>query len=169
MTSQKSSEQWLEIVGRFSTQQAAREAEIAIQSAGFSPEQLSVEMQNFMPRTEISDTQAGKSAKGGAIAGAILGGLFGFLLSIVIANLPDVGPLASVHPNAFTFGVTLAGGIVGAAGFGAIGALSGVSVPKEPEKVGDRASSQNYTIIVRGTPENIARAREILQQQGGQI
>ncbi|MBE9169826.1 hypothetical protein IQ238_20620 [Pleurocapsales cyanobacterium LEGE 06147] len=157
------------IVGKFSTEQAAQEAHHAIETAGFRVEQISLETQNLNISSEIKETQALKSARGGAIAGGIFGAAAGFCLSLVASNFSDVGPAVEGHISIFNFVLTLGGAALGAVGFGLMGGLSGVNAPKEDTEADREQSSRNYLIEVWGTKEEVERAAEILRQQGGQL
>lgn len=170
MNSQKKPSQNLPtVVGKFSTEQAAQKAHHAIETAGLRAEQISLETQNLNISAEIRETQAFQSAKGAAIAGGVLGAAAGFFLSLVASTFSDVGPAVGEHISIFNFVLTLGGAVLGAAGFGLMGGLSGVNVPKEDVQTNREKSSSNYFIEVWGTQEEVEQAAEILRQQGGQL
>lgn len=156
-------------VGKFPSQQIAEEAQNALQSAGFSAEQISVEAQQeeMTPTPQISQSQAIKSAKGGAIAGTVFGSLAGFILSRGAFNFFSAGPDVSSDLLTLTIGVTLAGAGVGAAAFALIAALSGVNAPTEEGMTNPQSIAQNYLIEIRGSEDEIEKAKEILRQHEG--
>jgi hypothetical protein len=170
MNSQKKTSQNLPtVVGKFTTQQAAQEAHHAITIAGLRAEQISLETQNLNISSDIKETQALQSAKGAAIAGGVFGAVTGFCLSLVASNFSDVGPAVGDTISIFNFAFALGGAILGVAGFGLMGGLSGVNAPKENTETDQGKSSNNYLIEVWGTKEEVEQAAEILRQQGGQL
>lgn len=155
-------------VGQFSTEPKAKEAQNALHAAGFAPEQISIEVRSIDPKPSIEDSQARKSSVGGAIAGAVLGSGFALFVSLGAANSTAVGPDVSSYSGTFTILLAIAGGLVGALGFSLMGALSGGAVPKSDR--GDRETlSNNYLVIVRGTEAEVAKAIEMLSQQGAKV
>lgn len=149
----------------FSHSEEAKKAQQEIQSSGLSPESTTLTTQNFVPRPPIQKTQSIDSAKGAAIIGTVLGGLTALSLGIVNLFYPENGPLTVNSHASFIIGITLLGMLVGAAGFGLIGAISGRAVPKSsfPQE-----PSKNYLLTVTGTEEEIQTVSQILQKKEGQ-
>ncbi|MGH2414663.1 MAG: hypothetical protein ACRDEA_13455, partial [Microcystaceae cyanobacterium] len=88
----------------------------------------------------------------------------------VASNFPGVGPTVyGGNLSAFNFVVATAGAIVGAAGFGLIGALSGINVPKAGTETDRESLTSDYFILIKGTKDEISKAEEILRQQGVRI
>ena len=168
MTS-KSTESTKRGVGKFSTEPEAKEAQKALQAAGFAPEQISIEIREIDPKPSIKDSQARKSAIGAAIAGAVLGSGFAVLVSLGAANSTAIGPDVSSHSSTFTVLLAIAGGLVGALGFSLMGALSGGAAPKESAQADSETLSDNYLVVVRGTEAEVVRATEIMSQQGAKV
>jgi hypothetical protein len=151
-------------IGLFSDLNTAENALNELLKAGFSQEKFSLIPQTSDPHPPIQDTEAGKSAKVGAIAGTAGGALLGFLLGYISLESFDMD---YVDPFTHLLGVSLAGSAIGAAYTTIIGALAGANVHKglvEP-RYGDAAT--NYLIIAEGTSEELIRAQAILQQHGG--
>ena len=57
------------------------------------------------------------------------------------------------------------GAIVGAVGISLILGLSGASIAKD--NTGDHSSLRRYSIVVKGTDEEMTLAKEIIVRQGG--
>lgn len=167
MISQENSNN-IKVVSQFSDEESVQEAQTAIEKAGLTSGQIKVQIQNFLGRTEMAETQAVKSAKGGAIAGGIFGGLTGFFFSLIASRLFEIGSMFS-SPNNFIFGVTLLGSAVGAAGFGLIAALSGVNAPRDELALENNESQQRYLMVVEGNEEEVNKATEIIRQKEGKL
>ncbi|WP_013322452.1 hypothetical protein [Gloeothece verrucosa] len=159
----------MKVEAKFTSQEAAHNAQNAIQSAGLPLEKISLETQSFIPRTEIRQTQTLKNASTAAVTGGVLGGMIGFFLSLVNSNVPGSVTFVADHSERLMFLITLAGSIIGAAGFGLIGAITGINVPKNvPNAYRDKAAD-NYLLVVEGNEEQVQTVTEILKQQGGQL
>ncbi|ACK69524.1 hypothetical protein PCC7424_1071 [Gloeothece citriformis PCC 7424] len=157
----------MKVEAKFTSQEAVHNAQNQIQLAGIPSEQMSIRTQSYVPRTQIPETQTVRSASSAAIAGAVLGGLVGFFLSFVTSNIPDSVTFFGTHNSkVLTLLITLMGSIIGASGFGLIGALSGISVPKTVPN--SYQTPENYLVIVEGDENQIEKVAEILKQQGGQ-
>lgn len=168
MTSQPSTDQTKMIAGVFVEQSAAEAAQQALQSAGFSAEQVSTEVQALDPNPTIAESKAKASGKGGALVGGLFGGMVCTLLSYGGASFPGDTPVPFMQPGDTAWVVILIGIIAGAAGGGLIGALSGVNVPKQPGADHDRLSHK-YLVKVKGTDPQLQQATKILRQQGSQF
>ncbi|MGF1479127.1 MAG: hypothetical protein ACFB4I_06515 [Cyanophyceae cyanobacterium] len=166
MTSQQS--QSKQAIAKFSTEPEAQEAQSALEAAGFARSQISIETQAIDPKPSQKDSRARKSSFGAAIAGAVLGSGAGLFISVGATSSSGIGPDVSSHPGTFTMLVATAGGLIGALAFSIIGALSGGTAPKAT--VADSESlSTRYLVVVRGTEQEVVRAKEVLRQQGAQI
>ncbi|GAB4235051.1 MAG: hypothetical protein Kow00121_62690 [Elainellaceae cyanobacterium] len=151
------------VIGKFLHRTQVETAYQALESAGFSAEQLDIEATTVEANQPISQTRARESATGGAIAGAVFGAAAGFLLSIVVKGLPEQTDVTLlVNPLLMTF----AGGALGAFGIGVLGAASGVNVPKTESDSPEDPASERYLLRVNGTQEQISRAAEVLRQKG---
>lgn len=174
MTSQKSADQLqqpveLRATGMFQTQQAAETAQRELQNADFPAEHISLTTQKIDPNPSANETQAAESAKGGAIIGVVFGMMMGLLFAITGQDFPGLTPLHFDQPLGFYLLVALGGAVIGGGGGAVIGGLAGLSVPK-PQANPDRTKlSHKYLLTVQGSEAEIARAEEILRQQGGQV
>lgn len=140
----------------------AEAAHHALQNAGFSVDHLSLVAQEKAPSPPVEKTEAKRSAGGGAIAGAMFGAIAGLLLSV--ASTATLGT-AALGPISNLIGMVLAGSAIGAAGGGVIAALMGASV-YQGESGLDYIEPVRYLVFAAGSTEEVARAKEVLEQQG---
>lgn len=151
-------------VGLFADRPAAEAGLRALQETGFPNEQLSLVPQSLNPNPPIEETEAVRSAAGGALAGTMLGATVGLLLGVISMQLtPEPISMGSL------IAVVLAGSGIGAAGTSLIAGLSGASVNKaeaEPEK---SRMTQGYLILAAGGQSELQQAKQILQQHGSQM
>lgn len=145
-------------VGKFMNEQKAQTAMKMLIEAGFPIERLSVEQETIDPMHGIAESQVKEGAKGGAIAGAAFGGLVGCSFFILANYLPSTAFNGDLNP---LVGL-VAGAIIGAAGIGAIGAISGRNVPE----TNGESPTQEYRVMLEGTRADVNRATEILNRQG---
>ena len=99
--------------------------------------------------------------------GVFWGGLLGALLSPARFLLPGLGSVLALGPVATVIADALEGAIV-AGGAGALaGALGSIGIPHaSSQRYEDEIKAGKFLVMVRGTPEQAARAHEILDQGG---
>jgi hypothetical protein len=154
-------------IGLFGDLQTAETALNAVQEAGFSVENLSVMPQSLEPNPVIEDTEAKKSAGGGAIAGALSGAIGGLLFSYMSLNSPGT---PDPQPISNAIGLVLAASGIGAAGGGLIAALSGAGVHKGAADPEYADLAHNYLVVAENTtPQDLAPIQEILRHCGSQM
>lgn len=158
----------MKIEAKFTNPEAVHNAQNAIQSAVPS-ESINIQIQSFIPRTKIAQTETIKNATTAAFTGAFLGGMVGFLLSFINSNVPNSVTDLSHHSTTLTVLITIAGSLIGAVGFGIIGALTGINVPKNVPNTFKDKVPDNYLLIVEGNDRELETVAEILKQQGGQL
>jgi hypothetical protein len=146
----------------FPDRETAEAAYSTLQEAGFAAERLSVKSQDIAPSPPVEDTEAQRSAGGGAIAGAIFGALAGLLLSVVSTQTEGT---AALGPLNNLIGVVLAGSGVGAAGGSLIAALMGASVYRGETRM-DYIEPVRYIISAEGNSEELERAKAVLGEKG---
>lgn len=110
----------------------------------------------------VASSQIGKSAKGGAIAGGILGSLTGFLGSFIAVSFIDSLVAGTADASLYMITLTIAGGLLGAGGFGVMGAAAGANTPKSDSQTPE-VEVGRHLIKVQGTEAEIAKATEILK------
>lgn len=153
--------------GKFSNQNAAKTTREKIEAAGIAPEQVTLETENFQLPLQLKQTQARKSAQGGAIAGTVLGATIGLYISLLVTNFPELGFAVFNSFNSLYIFAPLLGSGIGALTIGLIAALSGVNVPKSNLNPKNQNQSVRYLVVVKGTAAEINQAQEIIFQQGG--
>jgi uncharacterized membrane protein len=140
------------------------DAEAAVRKlgdAGIPIEKISIIGRDWQIRTDVQGFYTPKdAAREGAASGAWIGGLFGLLWGAGVFLLPVAGPLLVLGP--------LAGLIAGAAsgaGIGAlVSALVALGIPKdEAIKYQTRLEAGEFLVIVHGTPQEVEKARAVLQ------
>ena len=140
-----------------------------LQSAGFSPNDISV---LFPDKTGTRDfaheqhTKAPEGAATGASSGAVLGGTLGLLAGIGALAIPGVGPLIAAGPIM----AALAGVGVGGAVGGFTGALIGLGMPEyEAKRYEGRLQKGAILLSVHcDTSDQIKRAKEIMKNSGAE-
>ena len=115
-----------------------------LQSAGFSPNDISV---LFPDKTGTRDfaheqhTKAPEGAATGAGGGAVLGGALGWMVGIGALAIPGLGPFIAAGPIM----AALAGAGAGAAAGGLTGALIGMGIPElEAKQYEERLEAAIY-------------------------
>lgn len=141
----------------------AEAAKSALCQANFPEDRLIISSQALQPGLSVKDTEAGRSAGGGAMAGAVFGSMAGILLGFMSAISPNVPQMDSVQAVVAT---ALLGSGIGAAAGSLMGALSGSAVSKaavEPE------NAAHYVILMeQTTQEEVERAKQVLQPFGNE-
>jgi hypothetical protein len=142
----------------------AEDAVRRLERAGIPLQKISIIGRNFELREDMQGYyRPSDAALEGAGFGAWVGGLFGLLMGFGLFVFPVAGTLVVLGP--------LAGFIAGAASGAGLGALvSGLmalGIPKdEALKYQARLQAGEFLVTVTGTPEEVARAREALQNSG---
>lgn len=160
-------------IGLFFDYETAENALNELLKAGFSAEHLSLIPQSLDPNRPVTDTEAAKSAKVGAIAGSFFGGVLGLTIGYISLNLFD---FSHIHPLSHIIGLGLAGSALGAAYVALISALAGANVHKiqgksqQDESAGassdDSQNGETYLILAEGTATQLSQAQAILRQNG---
>ena len=140
-----------------------------LQSAGFSPNDISV---LFPDKTGTRDfaheqhTKAPEGAASGAGGGAVLGGALGWMVGIGALPIPGLGPFIAAGPIM----AALAGAGAGAAAGGLTGALIGMGIPElEAKQYEGKVKSGNILMSVHAEDgREVTRAKEILKNGGAE-
>jgi uncharacterized membrane protein len=150
------------IIAAYQTHEQAENAVRKLEKAGIPIDEISIIGRDFQVREDIEGYyRPSDAAKEGAGFGAWFGGLFGLLSGFGLFVVPVAGPLIVLGP--------LAGLIAGAATGAGIGALvSGLMAMglsrDEALKAKARVEAGEFLVAVTGTPDEIERARSILEQ-----
>jgi hypothetical protein len=100
--------------------------------------------------------------------GAFWGGLWGMLFGSAFFFVPGVGPLLVAGPLVAWIVGALEGAVV-TGGLTALGAgLYSIGIPKDSVLEYETAvKSGNYVLVAHGTPEDVAKAKSIVEQTDG--
>jgi uncharacterized membrane protein len=169
------------VVGLMDTYQEAESVIRDLVDSGFKGDEI-----GFLGREDIAGRVGPRDEKIGteprtvekAAAGATLGGVTGLVIGLAIVAIPGIGPVAAAGP----VGTALAGGGIGFAAGGIIGALTGAGVPEEEAqyyaegvrrggalvilRTEDRRADQAVDIMERHGAVDIARRAEQWRQAG---
>jgi hypothetical protein len=154
--------------GNFTSQQAATTAKTKLREAGIAPENVTLESQNFEPRLPLQSTQTITNLQAGLLAGGIMGALIGLSISLIFTDFFNQGLSALKNFQLIHYLAPFLGALVGAVGMSIIAGLSGVSVPKSRADLKEGTLDKTYSLIVKGTAEEISLAQEIIEQEGGE-
>lgn len=154
------------VVGVFDGPNHAERALNGLQTAGFTPEQVSVVAKDAGDSRQMADSSdmVAEDAGKGAVTGGILGGLGGFLLGVSALAIPGVGPIV----GGGILLSTLAGAGIGAAAGGLVGALVGHGVPESDARGYEEHVRQGSVLLtVHATSGEQARKAQALFEQAG--
>lgn len=151
-------------IGIFYDENEAKNARDFLEAAGFSQEQLAIQLEAPTANQPVRETQAARSAAGGAVVGTLFGGVAGFLIAIVTKSLPETSVSLQLNPLA----LALAGAAIGTFGFSLIGAASGLNVPETISASSDEPAYK-YRVLLDGTNSDLLRGAEVLRQHGIQV
>lgn len=152
------------LLGLFPNLSAAESGRRALQEAGFPQEQLAILPQSLQPNPPFQSTEAGRSAKGGAIAGTVFGSMAGAILGYMAAASPT---LNQADPTQVWIGIALAGSGIGAAAGSLIGGVSGLNVSKGSVTADSSDCPEQYVLVMeQGTSDQVIRAKQLLQELG---
>ena len=158
-------EQASSIVAVFPDHESAEEAVQVLEQSGFDLKHISIMGRDFqVSERPIGFVTTGDVAVQGATAGAWAGGIFGLLMGAAFLILPGVGPVIIAGPLAAALLGGLEGALAGAAIGGLSGALIGLGVSKEHAmKYETEVKAGKFVVTLRGTPEEVARAQDLLR------
>jgi Heat induced stress protein YflT domain len=153
------------VVAVYDTPDQATKAIERLVNAGFPANRVSIIGQSLQSEVQLNGfVSTGDIAKTGAAAGAWVGGLFGLLTGVAALFIPGVGPVLAIGPLAST----VVGATEGAVGAGVLGAILGYFVSKKHiPKYTQYLTAGKSLVVVHGTPDDVRRAQEIMQQAGG--
>lgn len=148
------------VVAVYPDHASAEQAVRRLVKEGYAMKDVSIVGRDFQVEEEpIGFVSARDFIGAGAGTGAWVGGLFGLLIGAAFVVLPGVGPLIVAGP----LSAAILGGLEGAAMGALSGALIGLGVPKNQAfKYEAMVRAGKFLVIVRGSPEQVARARALL-------
>jgi Heat induced stress protein YflT domain len=153
------------VIGVYPHMQSIEDAIQMLDQSGFPIKQLSVVSQHLQSEKQVQGfITTGDYALKGAGLGAWTGGIFGLLIGAAFLWVPGLGPLVIAGPLAAALLAGSEGAVLGATGGGALGALVGWGVSKRHVvKYIDKLRDGKLLLVVRGTPDEIERARVVLE------
>jgi hypothetical protein len=155
------------VIGVFDLHAQAERAIKALEADGFPLRRLSIIGKGY--QTEEKPTgfyTTGDRVKTWGGAGLFWGGLWGLLFGAAFFWIPGVGPIAAAGPFVHLL-VTAVEGAVVVGGLSALGAaLVSLGLPKkEVVKYEKHIKADRYLVIAHGTPEEVSRAGELMEQE----
>lgn len=155
------------VVGIVDDQARAESILGALQSAGFSTNDISVLMPDKRGTKDFAhehNTKAPEGAVAGVAGGGLVGGTIGLLAGIGALAIPGLGPFIAAGPLM----AALSGAAAGAAVGGVAGALIGMGIPElEAKKYEGKLRGGNVLMAVHVEDrEQQKRAEQVLKNGG---
>lgn len=153
------------VVALFNLHTQAEQAVKELQKAGFDMQQLSIVGRDYHTEEHVVGYyNAGDRIKYWGKMGVFWGGIWGVLFGSAFFWIPGVGPLLVAGPLVSA----IVGGLEGATIVGGVNALSAalfsIGIPKNSILAYESAiRAGKFVLIAHGTPEDVARAKEILK------
>jgi hypothetical protein len=154
------------LVGVFDTHGKAESAVKALEQSGLPMKQLSIVGKDYHTEEHVVGYyNAGDRMAYWGKFGAFWGGLWGMLFGAAFFWVPGIGPVLVGGPLVSA----IVGALEGAAmvgGLSAVGAgLYSIGIPKDSVLRYETAlRADKFLLLVRGTAEEVAKAREIMDQ-----
>jgi uncharacterized membrane protein len=152
------------VIAAYKSHREAEEAVRKLERAGISMQKISIIGRDFQVREDVQGYyRPSDAAKEGAGFGAWFGGLFGLLMGFGFFLLPVAGTIVVLGPLA-----GMVAGAISGAGIGAlVNALIALGMSKEEAlKYQARLQAGEFLVSVIGTPDEVERARSLLQGTG---
>jgi uncharacterized membrane protein len=153
------------VVAIYDTHEQAEQAIKELQQAGVDMKSLSIAARNtHTDEHVVGYYNAGDHMKYWGKVGAFWGGFWGLLFGSAAFAIPGIGPILVAGP---LVGWIIAG-LEGAAvvgGVSAVGAgLVSIGIPKDSVVKYDTAlKTDKYMLVVHGTPDEVAKAKDIIE------
>jgi uncharacterized membrane protein len=153
------------LAGVYNTHTEAEAAVKELQKAGFDIKKLSIVGKDYHSEEHVVGYyNIGDRMKAWGKMGAFWGGLWGLLFGAAFFVVPGIGPVAVAGPLVGWIVSALEGAVV-IGGLSAIGAgLYSMGIPKDSViKYETQIKSDKFILVCHGTPEEIEKARGILE------
>jgi hypothetical protein len=154
------------VVGIYDTMAQAEEAVHTLDQAGFPVKHISIVTQSLASNTTLHGyiTPGDDLTPRGAAIGAWMGGLLSVLTGAAFLWVPGFGPLLVIGRLATLLLTGMEGALLGAATGSLLGALANWAIAEEHiVDYVQQVKGGKHLVIAYGTPEEVARARAILQ------
>jgi hypothetical protein len=154
----------LAVIGVFADIEAAQAALKRLIDAGFPNDRVSIVGKDLQSETRINGfVTTGDIAGPTTATGAWVGGLFGLLAGSALLFIPGAGPLIVLGPLAAAAFGAAQGALLG----GSVGLVLGHFVAKQHIPTYEQlVRAGSYLVVVHGTDDEVARARDILADAG---
>ncbi|MBV8816878.1 MAG: hypothetical protein JO022_00905 [Acidobacteriaceae bacterium] len=156
------------VIGVFDNMADAEAAVRALESAGYSRDDISVIANQTGSDAGDTTTSSTHESSASDVAtdagvGAALGGVGGLLLSFAALAVPGVGPVLAVGPIV----AALSGAGIGAVAGGLIGALTESGIPEDEAHAYAEGVRRGHILVsVHTTEDQAERARDVLDNGG---
>lgn len=155
------------VIGLVQTSAQAEQVVAALQSSGFTKDDISVLLPDAKATRDFAHEKNTKAPEGsaiGATTGGVLGGTLGVLAGIGALAIPGLGPFIAAGPIMAALSGAAAGATVGAL----TGALVGMGIPElEAKQYENKVKGGNTLISVHtDNSDEQKRAKEVLQASG---
>jgi hypothetical protein len=155
------------VTGFARSREQAERAVNDLETAGFSPNEISVLFPDIAGNRDFAherSTKAPEGAAAGGSAGGVVGGAVGLLAGVGALAIPGLGPFIAAGPLL----AALSGAAVGAAVGGVTGALVGLGIPEyEAKRYEGKLREGNYLISVHAdNHEEQQAAKRIFKRDG---
>jgi hypothetical protein len=153
------------VIGVYEALDGAETAVLRLGEQGFPISNVSIVARDLTSERAIRGfVSTGDVAKQGAGIGGWIGGIFGVMIGAALVWVPGFGPLLVAGPLAAMILGGIEGAAIGAAGGGVLGALIGWGVSRDHVlKYEDHLQGGRYLVIAHGTPQDAARAADVLR------
>jgi uncharacterized membrane protein len=152
------------VVAIYDTHEQAEQAVKSLQEAGIDMKTLSIAAKDqHTDEHVVGYYNTGDRMKYWGKMGAFWGGFWGLLFGSAIFAIPGIGPVLVAGPLVAWIVAGLEGSVV-VGGLGAVGGgLASIGIPKDSIVEYELAlKTDKYLLIFHGTPENVEKARQII-------
>jgi uncharacterized membrane protein len=153
------------VVAIYDTHEQAEQAVKSLQEAGVDMKSLSIAAKDqHTDEHVVGYYNAGDRMKYWGKVGAFWGGFWGLLFGSALFAIPGIGPVLVAGPLVAWIVAGLEGAVV-VGGAGAVGAaLVSIGIPKDSVVEYETAlKTDKFLLIVHGSPDEVAKAKEIIQ------
>jgi uncharacterized membrane protein len=153
------------VVAIYDTHEQAEQAVKSLQEAGVDMKSLSIAgKEQHTDEHVVGYYNTGDRMKHWGKVGAFWGGFWGLLFGSALFAIPGIGPVLVAGPLV----AWIVAGLEGAAVVGGLGAIGGglasIGIPKDSIVQYELAlKTDKFLLIVHGTQEAVARAKEIIE------
>lgn len=156
------------VVAVYDTHTKAEEAIDQLRKSGFDVRKLSILGKDYHTEEHVVGYyNMGDRMKSWGKFGAFWGAIWGFLVGSALFFIPGVGPVLIGGPMVgWVLGALEGAVLVG--GLSAIGgALASIGIPKDSIlKYEDEIRADKFVVVAHGTPEEVGKAKTILESAG---